>query len=79
MEPFRDKERLTSMRDIRQIIADNGGDNTPAMDSHNLTGRGPKCSFCGDALYGYGPDQPTVCRMCQRLYEYRPGEIAYND
>lgn len=29
------------MRDIRQIIADNGNDNTPAMDTHNLTGRAP--------------------------------------
>lgn len=27
------------MRDIRQIIADNGWDNTPALDTHNLTGR----------------------------------------
>ena len=27
------------MRDINQIIADNGNDNTPAMDTHNLTGR----------------------------------------
>jgi hypothetical protein len=27
------------MRDLRQIVHDNGGDNTPALDTHNLTGR----------------------------------------
>ena len=27
------------MRSLEQIIADNGGDNTPAGDTHNLTGR----------------------------------------
>lgn len=27
------------MRDLRQIIKDNGGDDTPALDTHNLTGR----------------------------------------
>lgn len=27
------------MRSLEQIIADNGGDNTPALDTHNLTGR----------------------------------------
>lgn len=27
------------MRSIEQIIHDNGGDNTPALDTHNLTGR----------------------------------------
>lgn len=27
------------MRSIEQIIADNGYDNTPIGDSHNLTGR----------------------------------------
>jgi hypothetical protein len=29
----------TMMRDLRQIIKDNGGDDTPALDTHNLTGR----------------------------------------
>lgn len=27
------------MRAIEQIIHDNGGDNTPLLDTHNLTGR----------------------------------------
>jgi hypothetical protein len=27
------------MRDLGQIVADNGNDNTPALDTHNLTGR----------------------------------------
>ena len=27
------------MRTLEQIVADNGGDNTPALDTHNLTGR----------------------------------------
>lgn len=27
------------MRSIEQIVKDNGGDNTPALDTHNLTGR----------------------------------------
>lgn len=27
------------MRSIEQIVNDNGGDNTPALDTHNLTGR----------------------------------------
>ena len=27
------------MRSLEQIIADNGNDNTPALDTHNLTGR----------------------------------------
>jgi hypothetical protein len=27
------------MRDLRQIVHDNGGDDTPALDTHNLTGR----------------------------------------
>lgn len=67
------------MRSIKQIIADNGGDNTPAMDTHNLTGRGPKCTFCGDAIIGYEPTQYGECRLCGRLGQYRPGEIAYND
>lgn len=67
------------MRDIRQIIADNGNDNTPAMDSHNLTGRAPRCTFCGDTMIGYKPNQYGECRLCRRLSEYRPGEIAYND
>lgn len=26
------------MRSLEQIIRDNGGDNTPGMDTHNLTG-----------------------------------------
>lgn len=30
------------MRSLEQIIHDNGGDNTPMYDSHNLTGRAPK-------------------------------------
>ena len=29
------------MRSLEQIIADNGYDNTPMGDSHNLTGRAP--------------------------------------
>lgn len=27
------------MRSIEQIVRDNGGDDTPALDTHNLTGR----------------------------------------
>lgn len=27
------------MRSLEQIVADNGNDNTPALDTHNLTGR----------------------------------------
>jgi hypothetical protein len=27
------------MRSLEQIIHDNGNDNTPALDTHNLTGR----------------------------------------
>lgn len=27
------------MRDLRQIVKDNGGDDSPALDTHNLTGR----------------------------------------
>lgn len=27
------------MRDLAQIIRDNGADDTPALDTHNLTGR----------------------------------------
>ena len=27
------------MRDLAQIIRDNGDDNTPGLDTHNLTGR----------------------------------------
>ena len=27
------------MRSLEQIVADNGNDNTPGMDTHNLTGR----------------------------------------
>lgn len=27
------------MRSLEQIVADNGGDNTPGLDTHNLTGR----------------------------------------
>ena len=27
------------MRDLDKIVADNGGDDTPALDTHNLTGR----------------------------------------
>lgn len=53
------------MRDIRQIVADNGGDNTPGMDTHNLTGRIPKCEFCGD-------QKPlnkgcNLCNLCHKF------------
>ena len=27
------------MRSLEQIVRDNGGDDTPALDTHNLTGR----------------------------------------
>lgn len=27
------------MRSLDQIVKDNGGDNTPGLDTHNLTGR----------------------------------------
>lgn len=30
---------VTTMHDLRQIVKDNGGDDTPALDTHNLTGR----------------------------------------
>lgn len=67
------------MRDIRQIVADNGNDNTPAMDSHNLTGRAVRCSVCGDSIIGM-PIGSTECRLCNRLFEYDPSrEIAFND
>src|SRR5574338_1209873 len=33
------KWRSFSMRDLGWIINDNGGDATPALDTHNLTGR----------------------------------------
>ena len=41
------------MRSLEQIVADNGGDNTPVGDSHNLTGRVRHQSEDGTAHIAY--------------------------
>lgn len=62
------------MRDLSQIIADNGGDNTPAMDTHNLTGRAI-CDACNQPSFNYG-----LCRGHYRMGLYDPTrEIAANE
>ena len=67
------------MRDVRQIVADNGNDNRPGYDSHNLTGRAPKCGFCGDVVINYDPTKPVYCELCWKLGDYNPEGIAFND
>jgi len=62
------------MRDLNQIIADNGNDPTPAMDTHNLTGRAI-CRYCNLPAYAYG-----MCEGHYRLGLYDPTrEIAANE
>jgi hypothetical protein len=62
------------MRSIEQIIADNGFDNRPAMDTHNLTGR-VQCKECRL------PARPndTLCVGHARMMDYDPTGIAHND
>lgn len=62
------------MRDLSKIIADNGGDNTPGLDTHNLTGRA-KCDACNQPAFKFG-----LCQGHYRMGQYDPTrEIASNE
>lgn len=62
------------MRSIEQIIADNGNDNTPALDTHNVTGRA-KCKYCDLPAFRFGE-----CKGHYELGVYDPTrEIAANE
>lgn len=62
------------MRSIEQIVVDNGNDNTPAMDTHNLTGR-VTCTYCELPTFRLG-----CCAGHFELITYNPDrEIAANE
>jgi hypothetical protein len=67
------------MRSLERIIADNGNDNTPALDTANLTGR-VKCEFCGDIGVAMADcKNENLCVRCHELYTYTREGIAYNE
>lgn len=66
----RNDDEEETMRSLEQIIKDNGGDNTPLLDTHNLTGRArspiPQGTIARAVLSGANDDL-TVRQLREKL------------